>query len=126
MRPGGFQREEAPDVGLVRGPVVPIRLDRLHPRTEPDLVGVAVLQHQALDSFGVTGGDPESDRRAEVEHVQAEGLDALRLDEVVDCVREPIEGRAPGKRGAPTEPGIVGRDHVNAAGEPSHKLVVLS
>ena len=87
-----MQREEATDGGFARRPVLPVGHQCLHARAETNLVGVAVLEHESLDALWVTGRDPEADRRSEVEHVQAEAVQACGVDERVDRVRESIEG----------------------------------
>ena len=123
---GWLEGEKAPDRGFVCRSVLPVGLQRLHPRPEPDLVGIAILQNQPLDALGMTGGDPEPDWRAEVEHVQAEAVQSFGIREGVDDVRQSFKGGRSGEWRALSEPGVVGRDHVKAAGEALHEPLVLS
>ena len=105
--------------------VLPVGLDRGPAVTEAVFVGVAVLGDDRGDSVRVPGGDPEADRRAVVEHVDREAVEAENLGEAVDDVGEMIEGvvefgRIRHVRLA--EAGQVGRDQVKLVGQERYQV----
>src|SRR3954452_9235065 len=73
--------------------VLPVGRQGGEVRTYPYLVRVAVLDDQRVDALGVPRRQAQSDGRAEVEQVQPVVVQAEGVDEAVDDVGEPLEGR---------------------------------
>ncbi|MEH0934589.1 hypothetical protein V6U80_05445 [Micromonospora sp. CPCC 205543] len=78
---------------------------------QPLGVGVAVLHDQPRDPLGVPLGEPEADRRSEVEDVHHEPPQSELLDEALGDVGEPVEGVGEAVRGLRVaEAGVVRSD----------------
>jgi hypothetical protein len=110
LRARRVQLEEAARCRFGGLAILPVGRQAGEVRTEPSLVGVAVLDDQRVDALGVTRRQAESDGRAEVEHVQPIVLQVERVDESVDDSGEPVEGRRALERLGVAEAGVVGRN----------------
>jgi hypothetical protein len=84
-----------------------------------------VLQYESLDTFGMSRGESKPDRRPEIEHVQAEAVEARGVRERLDHISETIEGRPALERRAPAEARVVRRDDVIADLQPFHQRLIL-
>jgi hypothetical protein len=108
--------------------LLPVGPDRAPGLAQPLLVRVAVLGDDRGDALGVTGGDPEPDRRAVVEHVQRETVEAEHLRPAVDDVSEVLERVTevvPRGHVRLAEAGQVRGDEVKTVGEQRDQLAEL-
>jgi hypothetical protein len=92
---------------------------------QPFGVRVAVLGDDRGDAFGMPGGDPEPDRRAVVEHVQREAVEAEHFRQAIDGVGDVLERVVEVTSGGHVrlaEAGQVGSNEVKPVGEQRDQL----
>ena len=97
--------------------VLPIGPDRVPAVAQPFLIGVAVLRDDRGDPLRMPHREPEAGRRAVVEDVEGEAVEADDLGEAVDRVREPVESVAAVRHVGVAEARQIGRDDVEAVGQ---------
>ena len=124
--PGGLERQEVrAHRGLMRRPVGPERSTRRPEIRQPLGVGDGVLHDQRVHALGVGQGETEPDRAAIVLQVEGVAVGPLLLQEVVDDLRQVVEGiqeHVRCRRGATAEPWIVRRQQMEPVGQTWNQL----
>ena len=112
-------------MAVLGGPVRPVLAQGGPPALRLPGVQRRVLHDDRGQSFGVPQREPESDRRAEVHHVDRELVDSELLEQAVDHVGQVVEGvaeRGPVRHRAVAERGIVRGDDAVGVREPGDQV----